>query len=474
MYIRGASRRNSCRCISGVLPLPWKMIETNVPFLKFEMKGCARTMDPSILLDRFDGVARLMVVSDLDYTMVEHDDSENLSLLRFNALWEAYYRDNSLLVYSTGRSTTIYKELRDEKPLLTPDAVVMSVGTEIAYGESMVGDSELAGCLSRGWDRDLVLEEASRFPELTPQSETEQRPFKVSFFIDKDKAGRVIEDLYQALGKHGLDVKIIYSSGIALDILPRGAGKGQALGYLQKKVESDLIIPLRTLVCGDSGNDAELFTVPGVFGVMVSNAQEELLQWYTENASSNPQIILARKRCAAGIIEAIGCFGLGPSVSPRDIRDLEELKAGSSNPGVEIVMFYLLYERWLRGEVEESDQFISKLRLVFTSDGVLVRASGAELPFSRAIDMLAKSYGDKQGGKFRVWVDKLSAAQTGSDTWLVKFNKWEMSGEKRQGSETKVLLSSRRDEIAGEFSWLHMHQTWLDNSLTNDENDLLF
>ncbi|KAH9704791.1 putative sucrose-phosphatase 2 [Citrus sinensis] len=342
-------------------------------------------------MDRLDGSARLMIVSDLDLTMVDHDDGENLSLLRFNALWEAHYRQDSLLVFSTGRSPTIYKQLRKEKPLLTPDITIMSVGTEIVYGESMVHDDGWENYLNHKWDRGIVLEETAKFPELAFQSETEQRPHKISFFVEKFKAFAIMKALSERLEERGLDVKLIFSSGMALDVLPKGAGKGQALAYVLKKFKIDGKVPVNTLVCGDSGNDAELFSVPDIYGVMVSNSQEELLQWHAENAKDNPKIIHATERCAARIMQAI--------------------------------------------EVEKSEHYMQSLRSVFYSLGIIVHPSGTEQSMHQCSDLMENLYGDKQGKQYRSFRFTGTLFETPDSLLPI--------GEERQCCLTTVLMSSQ-------------------------------
>lgn len=99
----------------------------------------------------------------------------------------------------------------------------------------------------------------------------------------------------------------------------------------------------------------------------VSNAKEELLQWYAENAHRNSNILHATERCAAGIIQAIGNFHLGPNVSPRDFKDFQKCKVKNFSPAHEVVKFYLFYERWRRAEVEKSEQYFQNLKSVFVS-----------------------------------------------------------------------------------------------------------
>ncbi|PIA54226.1 hypothetical protein AQUCO_00900640v1 [Aquilegia coerulea] len=424
-------------------------------------------------MDRLDGPGRLMIVTDLDNTMVDHNDPQNLALLRFNALWEAYYRYNSMLVFSTGRSCISYKKLRKKKPLLTPDITVMSVGTEIAYGEEMIPDEGWVQYLNHKWDRNIVLEETAKFPQLKFQAESAQRPHKVSFFVGNDEAQEVIKVLPKRLENRGLDVKIIYSGGEALDVLPQGAGKGQALAYLLKNLTSDGKQPVNTLVCGDSGNDAELFSVPEVYGVMVSNAQEELLQWHAENTINNPKIIHASERCAAGIIQAVGHFKLGVNKSPRDVMDISDDRIKTIHPSHEVVKFYMFYERWRRAEVENSEHYMQNLKEVSHLSGIFVHPSGVERPLHDCIDAMRMCYGDKQGIYFRVWVDRVSAAQIGSDAWLVKFDKWESSEEGSNCCLVTALLSSK-NAIPSGFTWVHVHQTWLTGYRVEDEQSWLF
>ncbi|KAK7268148.1 hypothetical protein RIF29_20835 [Crotalaria pallida] len=410
-------------------------------------------------MDRLKSPARLMIVSDLDHTMVDHHDHENTSLFRFNALWEAHYRHDSLLVFSTGRSPTLYKQLRKEKPMITPDITIMSVGTEITYGKSMVPDEGWVHVLNQKWNKDIVIQETSKFPELTRQAETEQRPHKVSFYVEKEKAQAVISALSKILEERGLDVKLIYSGGIDLDILPKGAGKGQALAYLLQKFEKEGKPPVNTLVCGDSGNDAELFTIPGVYGVMVSNAQEELLQWHAQNAKDNPKVLHASERCASGIIQAIGHFNLGPNLSPRDVSDLGK-DVENSSPSHEIVNFNLVFERWRRAEIEKSEVFLAAMKAVTHPTAFLIHPSGAQMLISEHVNIFRNIYGDKQGKQYRSWVDNIFAKEIGSGSWLVTFDKWQLIGEEREGCVVTAILTKDTNW----FTWEHVHQTWIEKS----------
>ncbi|BBN09473.1 sucrose-6-phosphatase [Marchantia polymorpha subsp. ruderalis] len=409
-----------------------------------------------------DWIPEFMIVSDLDNTMVDHKDPDYTSLLRFDALWEAYYRMNSLLVFSTGRSQVLYNELRSEVPLLTPGIAIMSVGTEIRYGDTMEEDKGWVKELDVGWNRSIIVEEAEKL-NLKFQCESEQRPHKVSFHVTKEDAPEVIKKLTEAYTAHKLKFKFIYSGGIDLDVLPEGAGKGQALAYLLKQFKIKGTTPKNTLVCGDSGNDAELFEVADVHGVIVGNAQEELLQWHEQNAKSRSNVFLATERCAAGIIQAMQHFNFTPNISPRDLPTpliKEATPEGAIAVAHEIVEFQLLFERWFKGAVENSDEVFQRLKATLLPECVLVNPWGVQVKPLVAIEMARPLYGSLKGKNFRIWIDRIRINQISEEVWAVQFDKWLKSDKELSCRLTSGLLK-KKDGTPNGVAWLHIHETWL-------------
>lgn len=246
-------------------------------------------------------MAAFLFVTDLDNTLVGDDNA----LKKLNQQLSQHRQEyGTKIVYATGRSRQIYQELKLEKQLLNPDALIASVGTEIYDDDGQdTPDPAWSEKLSQGWDRDLAVATVTHYADLVPQPDTEQRPFKVSYFLTEDAAAEVLPRLELQFLESGLDVKLIYSGGHDLDILPRNADKGLAVQFLQQKwgIENT-----QTVVCGDSGNDIALFSVGEARGIIVGNARPELRQWYDNNPADYRY--LAQAPCAGGILEGLYHF----------------------------------------------------------------------------------------------------------------------------------------------------------------------
>ena len=246
-------------------------------------------------------MTKFLFVTDLDNTLVGDDNALTELYARLQRHRQEY---GTKIVYATGRSPILYQELKEQKNLLEPDALILSVGTEIYINGSTTPDSTWSEKLSPGWNREMVETIATHFSDLVLQPDSEQRPFKVSFFLPQTASAKVLPELESDLQKSDLNVKLIYSSGIDLDIVPRSSDKGQAVQFLRQKWK---FVAENTVVCGDSGNDIALFAVGVERGVIVGNARPELLQWHNENPADYHY--LARDFCAGGILEGLKYFG---------------------------------------------------------------------------------------------------------------------------------------------------------------------
>ncbi|MBE9042879.1 sucrose-phosphate phosphatase [Pleurocapsales cyanobacterium LEGE 10410] len=241
-----------------------------------------------------------LFVTDLDNTLVG-DDAALAELNQHLASHREQY--DSKIVYATGRSLYLYRLLASAKSLLPPDALITSVGTEMYFDrQHQQHDPEWASILSQGWNREEIVEIASQFTQLQPQPKSEQNPYKISYYLAQAVAGETIPQLKSALNERGYKIKLIYSAGQDLDLLPKNGDKGLAVKFLRQRWD---IAPEQTIVCGDSGNDIAMFKGEEK-SLIVGNAKPELLQWYEANSSENNY--LAKSACAGGILEGLKHF----------------------------------------------------------------------------------------------------------------------------------------------------------------------
>jgi len=276
---------------------------------------------------------RVLVATDLDGTLVGHDDY----LEAFKEHWTAYHAcRGSILVYSTGRNLKDFLRVACEKKLLRPDYVVCGVGTEIyTFPDSLppeVGTARLpqhlaalaskhqkegkppleefdptvqdgdicypSWCQSRAgavfdeewlskmvdeFDRPAVIDDIhSKFSWLDPKGNLYHDPFRVSAMA---KADDVYTDGHiDSLRHHFKGCHIIVSGGGEfryVDVTPHSAGKLRSLLYLMEKLSFG---PRETLVCGDSGNDLFMFLHPDIRGCCVANSQPDMIAFLKGDA----------------------------------------------------------------------------------------------------------------------------------------------------------------------------------------------
>lgn len=243
-------------------------------------------------------MSKFLLVTDLDNTLIGDD----VALQALNS-WLHQQRKihDAKLIYATGRSLKSFRHLMTEKTLLEPDVLIASVGAEI-YNSNYELDQQWANLPSK-WNRDRVSAIAQSFPQLIPQPESEQRPFKLSYLI-KSNGESILRELENQLMIHGIEADLIYSNDCDIDIVRRKTNKGSALVYVRDCLG---FAPNQTLVCGDSGNDIGLFEVSPI-GIIVGNARRELLQWHRDYPKRDRY--LAQASYAAGILEGLIKFGL--------------------------------------------------------------------------------------------------------------------------------------------------------------------
>jgi len=243
-----------------------------------------------------DGIR--LFCSDLDNTLLGNPESAH----RFVRAWEGLPPTRRpLLVYNSGRLVADMERLVSEGQLMAPDYYIGGVGTRIVNvhtGEKM---EAFATHIREGWDLSRAEEITTQTPGTRKQPDEFQEEFKSSWYLD-NATPEVLRALEQRLAAAGLAVSVVYSSARDLDVLPRKATKGGALQWLANHLD----IPLeQVLVAGDTGNDAGMFRLPGVKGIIVENALPELFE-----ATVDRPFYCSRRVMADGVLDGLLHYGV--------------------------------------------------------------------------------------------------------------------------------------------------------------------
>src|SRR5688572_521274 len=209
--------------------------------------------------------------SDLDGTLVGNPESTR----RFRDAWEALPRTRRpLLCYTSGRLVQDIIDLLSVEPLPWPDYVIGGVGTQLYDAKRKKPIQEFDRLFGPGWDLAKIEQILGSFPGITRQPPQFLHPYKSSWYLPHASRENLVA-IEKQLTDADLSVTLVYSSMRDLDVLPAKTNKGQALVWLCATIGVQLDT---VLVAGDTGNDASMFLLPGVRGIVVENAQPELYE----------------------------------------------------------------------------------------------------------------------------------------------------------------------------------------------------
>lgn len=268
--------------------------------------------------------APLILATDLDGTMADGSAEERAELVE---LLQA--ADDARLIYVTGRSPEAARALLARASLPDPDVLIADVGTTVLRGAGPAPVTEIDSELDRLWPgADVVRERLRDITELTPQDI--DAPRRVSYWIEPVRARRAqaapadhdpfaarapddasLDDESAEIADRvareataavaSLDVDVLVSANVFLDVLPHGVNKGSTLRRVLRWMDGD---DAHCIVAGDSLNDLALFET-GMRGIVVGNCEPAL----GARVAHMNQVYRARGIGAAGILEGLRHHG---------------------------------------------------------------------------------------------------------------------------------------------------------------------
>jgi len=264
-----------------------------------------------------------ILATDLDRTLLPNGSwpADSGAIGQFNDLTVQHA---VTVVYVTGRNLQLAEKAIEEFGVRHPDILIGDVGTTIRRYEDggWTFDDGWVDHVKRTsprWDAAAVKAAIGDIGSVREQEAEHLNQFKLSYYVDHAQRDRVLEQVEERI-KGRFDEVIVYSwdsqSGDGLlDFLPHAATKQTALEYVCEALGTE---KGEAVFCGDSGNDIFPLTA-GFSGVLVRNADEQLVANVQQAMAANPQLKVYFARgdfnglsgyYTSGVIEGAYHYGL--------------------------------------------------------------------------------------------------------------------------------------------------------------------
>lgn len=294
--------------------------------------------------------SRLVLASDLDGTLAHGSARAREAVVRRVAA-----DPGSVLIYVTGRTPSSARELARRMSLPEPDLLIADVGTTVLRGFGPEREAAVEAELERAWPGgDVVRDRLTDEDALVPQQI--DAPRRASYWIepvrrleresaaspgaagsdafaarDPDQAslGAEAAELAASIARRAasrledLDVDVVVSANVFLDVLPGGVNKGTTLRRVLRRIgaaDEDCV------VAGDSLNDLALFET-GLRAIVVGNCEPAL----RSRVAGRAHVYQATEHGADGVLEGLEHYqesgydrsGVGAGTSEPKGRDGE-------------------------------------------------------------------------------------------------------------------------------------------------------
>lgn len=291
------------RYLEQLRQLPQRRVQSPLSYLTLEKTAANQNWNmPS--LNRLMNADRYLVC-EIDNTLLGDHEALQQLIQRLNQ-----QGSTTGIGIATGRSLPSALAMLGEWQFPMPDVLIAATGSEIYYGPQVVPDPNWARHINYRWQPQTVRQAMAELPGVELQPDEAQGHYKISYFVDADKAPSH-DEMMQHLRRKRLHINGIFSHNMYLDLLPIRASKGNAIRYCAMKWN----LPIdRFLVAGSSGNDVSMLA-GNTLAVVVGNCSQEL-----EKLREYPKVYFAQGHYSWGIMEALDHYNF---MEDRDRPSLE-------------------------------------------------------------------------------------------------------------------------------------------------------